>query len=442
LTLQRKHIYWVCGISAVIALLAVWTFAIEWEWSFIGDDVRLVQATRSSLGSGGVIQLAKDSWQYLNNDLSSFFRPVSSLYPQALYLLPPHLARGVRLLLILVSFWAVLRITLTTARPIWGNPFSLWVLSLLLANTSLYYGLWAPSLQELTGIFFLSLFLLAKNVYLKALLLILASLTKEPFIWLPLIYSFFLFRAAKERTFAIALGAFSALLITLMIFFTTQGSYVQGNLQLFNPWHWQVNLNALMTAGSLFSIILIVGLLLFRQNIKLNSESLLLGVFAVSYACSLILYSANGYFPAPVFFMITASVAFMLTLGDASKKSTLPHMGLVLVCLFVSTIWAFEFIKSEVLDKNQMVVELRDWIINVVPEQATVSLINLSVEELSFFIEEQGTNEKSESRIVEWSPEIDADFVFVGTEVPYPEQISSCEPVRVWNHGFLARLKC
>jgi len=437
---RKRQLAWVAGISAVIALLAVWTFAIDWEWSYIGDDVRIIQTIRRASTEGGPFGVIATAFTYAKGDLGDFFRPVSSFYPFFIYQFSPEIARGIRLIFLLVAFASVLRLTLRRGVTALRNPFLIWVTALLLANTSLYHGLWAPSVQELTGVFLLSLFLLINNVYLRAALLVLVALTKEPFIWLPLIYAFYVYFTDKRTKFAIGLGAVGTALVALLLRAYNSGGYVSGRLDAFNPWRWHENLTQLFGASALFFLVLIVGLLVLKNELTFSRQATLMGAFSLSYLLSLMPFSTVGYFSGPGLFMGAAFAACLTPKALKPGKTSWAQMSPLLIALLLSALATVEFLRAEVFGRNTMVVELRDWVIGELPSGKSLGLINLSINELGFIISEKDPT--AEPLLVAWFPETQVDYIFVGLDASFPPGLTDCPATYVWTKGFLAPLKC
>jgi hypothetical protein len=268
----------------------------------------------------------------------------------------------------------------------------------------------------------------------------LVALTKEPFIWLPLIYAFYVYFTEKKTRFALGLGAIGAVLAVLLVRAYNSGGYISGRLDALNPWRWQENLTQLFGASAVFFLVFIAGLLILNNQLAFSKEAVLLGAFSLSYLLSLMPFNTVGYFPGPALFMGAAFAAYLTPATLAPTTSSLVRLGPLLMTLLLSVLVTIEFLRVEVIGRNTMVVGLRDWVLNELPRGQTLGLMHLSVNELSFVINEKDPNARPP--LLDWTPESQVDYVFVGLDASFPPDVTDCPATYVWTKGFLAPTKC
>jgi hypothetical protein len=441
-TLQRKHIYWVCGISAVIALLAIWTFAIEWEWSFIGDDAGWIIKSREAGSSGNPVDWVSYWGGLVWSDTTGWglFRPVYHFYGLVVAPLGADLAHGVRLLMFLLAMTApVILVWRNTQRGQVRTWAIIWILSMLFSAYTILYGIYFVSLQELTGITLVALGLITRNPFARGLLWLLAAWTKAPFIWLYLFFCISQLETKNKRIARVALGL-GILTVGVFVWSATNGSYTEDTLRL-SIWHFWQNIQSLGTYGAAFLIVALAGSLIFAGYFNLRRDSVVLLGGAIFYALNLLPWNAIGYYNAPVWYLAVCGLAA----GINRKNMTRQHLAykwapaVLVVCVTASIALSAETLRTDVFGRNTMVVESRDWALTEIPTNSRLVLGNTGSEELIFYAKE--ANEKWTSAAIT-TGDVDGDYIFVLSDWPYPKKAELCPPIKVWTRGFLAPLKC
>jgi hypothetical protein len=211
-----------------VALVVLVGFAaLPWEWSFIDDTgaLDILHAQQATHGTVGGILPAAGVWYRI--DLGwGLFRPAWWLYGGTFYLLPPGAAHAARLLMLGLAFAGPLALA---ARAKSGRAVVVWAGAVLAANVSLYRGLWYVSLQELSGLCFVGLGLLAwRRPWLRLLCFLVAAWFKAPFAWLLIGYGALLLLRRGTRWW----GALSVVLgvgtVGAAVDFARSGSYTAG----------------------------------------------------------------------------------------------------------------------------------------------------------------------------------------------------------------------
>lgn len=446
MTLQRKHLYWVGAISATIALLAVWTFAIEWEWSFIGDDASWVQRVRNSVAAGNSLSpiLQAPGWSWSEATSWGLFRPTSIVYYSLVYQLPVEFAHFIRLAMFLTALATPLILVYRNN----GSGFRawpmVWVLGLGFANYSMAYGAYFVSLSELTAIFLVAIGLLVPNKYAKVLFFLLAALAKAPFIWLVLIYAIYLIWQKTYKTTGIIALLICLSSLIIIIYASQVGSYTSS--LTFNPWHFLKNLEQLGTYGVSFLIVLLVGIFVFLSNLKPTPLSYVLLLGAILFTGNLLAWNTIGYYNAPIWFLITCAMAtaFKPTLSDTFHPN-LVSRGALTLCLAGSVLISVETFRVDVFGRNTMVIEAREWVATEADQNTKIALSYIDSREFDFYLSESHAPLR---RMVENLPSDwpmggeDFDFVISITDGGIPSSAIACPPIKVWTRGFLSPLAC
>jgi len=449
---RKRQLAWVAGISAVIAFLAVWTFAIDWEWSTIGDDVAWVNKYREATSSGEPAYWLAYLWQLIASDTTGWglFRPAYHLYGLVVYPLGADIAHGLRLLMFLTVLAAPIVVAFRELkRSSLKWLAAAWLLALSFSAYSMVYGTYLVSLQELTGMFFVALGLLSHGRAGRAVFWLLAAWTKAPFIWLYLAFGTRLL-FARKRLLAIVVLSVSLISLLVMSWSSLTGGYTQGRLNI-SPWHIWMNVQSLGSYGAAFFIVTIVGLLLFARNLSASPESLVMVSGATLYAINLLPWNTIGYYNAPVWYLLICGFALMFKKSpnyEANKTQATIAGTIIGVCLTGAISLTLETVRTDVIGKNTMVVQARDWVLQELPRDKNFILYELTEYEFDFLLREKDPT-WSAPETIRWfvnqpqPPEtLDYEYVIANTEYPIPEEITKCPPIKVWTRGFLAPLKC
>jgi hypothetical protein len=444
---EVRKLAWVAGISAVIALLASWTFAIEWEWTYYSDDEGHVLRGREALKNGGATGLISASVQPFTEALSGRFKPLIWSFTTLAYQLGPNVLRGLAMLSLLVSFGALMKIVWQQNGRGLRSNYLIWVAALFLSNYTLLYGLWVTSLQELWGVTLVAIATIRRGEVWRFAWLLGASLMKEPFTFVLLVFAIYLF-FEKKKTLALLALAISSFEILLVARGSQSDDYVQGTFQI-SPWHFWSNFQFLGQIGALFLLVALIGLVIFQYKLIFSKNSLLFISAGFVYGASLLAWNTNGYYSSPVWYLISVGLAFACVseVQPSSKNRALMAQTrdfkisrlVLLSCLLASALLAAETIRTHVLGWNQMVVEARDWFLKERPEGSDLVMGNINPADFNFILTEQ---EPENRTFVGAYSEKSSGFVLVMNDWSYPPEIDECPPIKVWTKGFLAPLKC
>jgi len=438
---RKRQLAWVAGISAVIALLAVWTFAIDWEWSYIGDDAGWVGTVRSAVEAGSPLTplIQAPAWAWGEAVGWGLFRPTSITYYALIYQLDVRGAHLIRAIMYLVAVVAPLVIAFRVFSAQFCIAQALWLLALGLANYTMIYGIYFVSLSELTAIFLVAIALLIKQPTLKVILFLLAALAKAPFIWLTFMYSLYLMRNPETRksgSLGVGLGIAS---LGAIVYASQSGSYGE-NLAI-NPWHFFKNVELLGTYGAPFLFILLLGIFLFVSSLRTNAMTWVLLIGAALFAGNMLAWNTIGYYNAPIWFLLTCAVAtaIMPSSKDAQPQTSRWAVPVMAGCLVASGLLAAETFRTDVFGRNQMVVEARDWYLSQRSVGTRLLMGNINPADFNFILTEHDPRYRDslDSYVDETT-----GFVLVMNDWSYPPEIDECPPIKVWTKGFLAPLKC
>src|SRR5256885_1375190 len=176
--------------------------ALPWGRSFIDDPgaLAILHGQQGAHGTLGGILAASHVWYRVDLDWG-LFRPGWWLYAGTFYLLPAGAAHAVRLLMLGVAVAGPLALALRV------RPVLVWAGAVVAANVSLYRGLWYVSLQELSGLCFVGLGLLARRrQWLRIAAFLCAAWFKAPFAWLLVGYGALLLFLGAAGAVAAAAG--------------------------------------------------------------------------------------------------------------------------------------------------------------------------------------------------------------------------------------------
>ena len=309
----RRRIAWGAGLLAVL-VAAAW---LPWEWSFIDDSLLLTVTGRqvSQYGRwGGLYRVVEE---LANWDRSwGLFRPAYWVYVPAFYQLPVGAAHAVRLGMLVLAVLGPLVLIGRGASGHRRRALVAWTGLTVIANGALFAGVWYPSLQELSGLCFVGLGLLAwRRPWLVASCWTVAAWFKSPFGWLLLAFGLFLLLRSRARM----VGAVSALLgagtVGLAVWYGRTGSYTS--------WAASRGLDGvperLLDAAHALSrpgLIIALGAVALRPrlNLRLDPQSpawpLLAG--GAGYLASLLLWRTDAYYAGPYVYLLSVGALLML----------------------------------------------------------------------------------------------------------------------------------
>ena len=446
---RKRQLAWVAGISAVIALLAIWTFAIDWEWTYYGDDMSHLTRGREALAKGPLGLVGAIAEPFLLTD-ESRFRPLYWSFTTAAYQLGPTGIRIFALGTYLLSFIALIQITRRNC-PKSNASLLIWVSALFLANYTLVYGLWVSSIQELWGVGLIALAALQTRLGWQAFWLFTASLMKEPFVFVLL--TFGLIQLASRR---LRLGVLLCLASAFELAFVIRGARLDGQAQSafqLNPWHVWANLGTLGQGGALFLVVALIGLVAFAGRLHFAGNSLVFMTLGGAYAGSLLFWNTGGHYQPPVWYFLALGLAFSIKsqaplTEDGSSRRSVVRFVVVSACLTTALLATAETFRTHVIGWNAMVNGARDWTISAQKQGTRVFLYNINEREFNFYLEET-TRIPLVEPLVTWYPHLerpkitsDYEYVIVAGFQDLPGELTRCKAVRVWTQGFLAPLKC
>jgi hypothetical protein len=181
-------------VAAVILASLAGVAWLPWEWSLIDDTQLLGAVQRSADEHGPFLAVWHVAAGYADADPEwGLFRPAFYLYVPLFYQLPVGVAHAVRVAMLGVVFAgaAVLAARGSTGRQRFA--FVTWALCTVAADRAVYAGIWYPSLQELSGLCFVGLGMLAyRRPWVVVAAWTVAVWFKSPFCWLLLAYGLLL----------------------------------------------------------------------------------------------------------------------------------------------------------------------------------------------------------------------------------------------------------
>jgi hypothetical protein len=303
---------WLAAGAAALAGVA----ALPWEWSFIDDTgaLEILHGQQDLYGTVRGIPHAAIGWYQLDLDWG-LFRPAWWLYGAAFYVLPPGPAHAARVLMLALAVAGPL---VLVARA--GRAALVWAGAALAADVSLYRGLWYPSLQELSGLCFVGLGLLARRRQgPRILCFLLAAWFKTPFAWLLLAYGALLLARRGTRWWGAVCVALGAGTVVAAVDFARTGSYTAG--LAFDTGHLLDN--ARTAAGQLapLAVVLVAGALALRVRPRWPADptgpALVLG--GLGYLANLLPWYTGVHYASPYLYLIGAGA--VLTLAPTARPA-------------------------------------------------------------------------------------------------------------------------
>ncbi len=368
---------WLVALGAVLLAGVVAVGFLPWEWSFIDDGnlITRTQLARTVNGPvSGTLGYIVDGWHY---DLSwGLFRPVFWVFIPFFYLLPVGAAHALRAAMLVTAVaGAMVAVSRGHQGPQRLVPV-FWAGLAVLADTSIFAGVYYPSTQELTGLSLLGLGLFARRrPALRLVAWLCAAWFKAPFAWLLLAYGLLLLWRRRDRVLGLAYTVLGAGTLAVLALAARTGSYSQGNLSF----TWQVfRLNLTKAAGLAGPavIVLLVGALLLGARFSLGglrrpgrddppgpdplAAALLLG--GLGYLANLIFWRTGSYYASGFIYPLTVG-----TLLAVRQVAPLSRVRLA-AALAVPALVAAPTIRTGLRDTwqhNQQVVGLRDCVLGL-----------------------------------------------------------------------------
>jgi hypothetical protein len=331
---------WLFGSALLIALAG--TALLPWEWSFIDDGDQLTRLHSSQAAHGPVAGVLSDVLAMYRTDLSwGLFRPAFWVFGATFYLLPVEVAHAVRIAMLLCAFAGPLVII---GRTFAGRPrlmMVIWTGAALAASGSIYMGIWYPSLQELSGLAFVGLGLLAgRHPLVRVVCWLVAAWFKAPFSWLLIAHGVVLCRRRETRALGMLAALFGVGTLLATAYLIRTGTYTAA--LSFTPGRIRGNLQAGVGALAAPLAVLLAGLLALRPRIDVTAEPTALVLLAGGggYLASLLAWKTNGYYASPYVYLLT--VGALLAVRGVGLVSRARLVAGLLVPLLLSGFYLAE----------------------------------------------------------------------------------------------------
>lgn len=303
--LSRVRILVVAGVGLALLLVAL----LPWEWSFIDDGGLLTALRVQQTAHGALAGVATDVGYMYRIDLGwGLFRPAFWVYCATFYLLPVGPAHAVRVAMVVIALAGPLAVLARTITGRTRTVVLVWAGAVLLANDSLFTGVWYPSLQELSGLAFVGLGLSCRRPWPRLLYWLVAAWFKAPFSWLLLAYGLLLCRRRETRRAGILGAALGAGTLVTATAFSRGGLYTAAIS--YSPTTIEHNTTGAlgMLGGALLAIV--AGLFALRPRLDLAADptapALLIG--GAGYLGNLLVWHTDGYYASPYVYLISAGI--------------------------------------------------------------------------------------------------------------------------------------
>jgi hypothetical protein len=279
---------------------------LPWEWSFIDDTGAL--AILHGHGVPGAVRV----WYRMDLDWG-LFRPAWWLYGGTFYLLPAGAAHAVRLAMLGV---AVAGPVLLVPRV---RPVLLWASAVAAANVSLYRGLWYVSLQELSGLCFVGLGLLARRrLWVRVLCFLVAAWFKAPFAWLLVGYGAVLLVRRATRWWGALCLALGAVTLGAAVDFARSGTYTVG--LRFGADSMMNNARTAAIVLAPVAVVLVAGALATRARPAWDPLGAGLVLGGVGYLANLLPWQTGLHYASPYVYLIGVGGLLLLRPGATPAR--------------------------------------------------------------------------------------------------------------------------
>ncbi|GAA3398142.1 hypothetical protein GCM10020369_80700 [Cryptosporangium minutisporangium] len=360
-----------------LVVLAVLS-ALPWEWSFI-DDGELLLLLQDNIDEYGLLggvgaTIAKAAWW----DLAGWglFRPAFWVYRGLFYLLPVGPAHALRVVFLAL---AVLGPVVAVRRNLPADhrlrfAVGAWAGLAVLANGALWYGIWFPSLQELSAAAFLGLGLAAglRRPWLLVTCWTVAAWFKSPIAWTLVALAVVLLlrrgeNGRRTRAAGWVAGALGGGTVLASMVAAQGGSYSEGYFSA-SPGTVAANATALAGAAGPALVIVLIGAFLLGTTIDAKHPlgrdpiplALLLG--GLGYSATLLPWRSGGYYPGPAVYLVT--VAVILILGRFTEITAVRRRTGVALSVFATGVFLLSPVHNGAREMLN-VAQLRDCLLTL-----------------------------------------------------------------------------
>jgi hypothetical protein len=368
---KRAALRWL-GAAGALALFvaAAW---LPWEWSFI-DDTNVVAFSewqeRLHGPVGGLLPAAENLYRV--DRVWGLFRPAWWISVMPFYQLPVGAAHSVRLAEVAIVFLGAISIVVrgTTGRV--RAALGVWTALVVLSVGSLFAGVWYPSLQELSGLCFVGLGLLAwRRPWLVAVCWLVAAWFKAPFAWLLLAFGLLLLMRRGTRTVGAVAALAAAGTLAAAAWFARAGWYTR---QFATTDVGAVGDRAFDAVRALArpGLVVLLGAVLLLPRLRWRFDPpepqwpLLAG--GLGYLANLLPWRVEGYYAGPFVFLL--SVGALLLLRDIRPLSR-PRLAAALILPLLVAAHGFGRTVQQGWNTHATVTGLRDCVLRL-PDDVTV----------------------------------------------------------------------
>lgn len=307
------------GVFLALAISAVWAVFRPWSWAPV-DDPGFVLNMRSLVEQHGALAPLVNSVDMMKSDFSwGLFRPAYWLYPGFMYLLPSGLAHGIRLFMLLTIIG--LCIIYFHRRGVSGARLWMIVVLLIAAASQLITGLFIVSLQELSGMLFISLGLVCRKQPMRILFWLIAAWFKGPFAWFLIGNAVVQWRRG-ERKSALASGAIGVISLGISAAFARHGSYTSSyQINVFDPQLWINASRAFQEANFLVILAFAWWLLVTQSQPKWDRDLPIFAIGWLGYFAQLSPWGFTAYYMGPITFSLGLLLcSFLVAQSQVSRK--------------------------------------------------------------------------------------------------------------------------
>jgi len=317
--------FWLAVCATLAVLIVVW-IRIPWQWSPVDDAGQVTTMNAMVRSEGYLSALLERVGQLAQGDLEGgVFRPLAWIYPPIIYALPVGLAHLLRLLMVFV----ILLGPLVYFRRKGSSPVLLASIAavLLIAAGSTYQGLVLLSIQEVGGLFFISIGLMLPNRFLRLIAWVLAAFFKGPFVWILFGYSIALWKEGRRRL-ALASGTIGLLTFLVNVWWSRSGTYTgHYRINFFDPEMWNSASRLLEPFNGAILLAVIWWVIVSQTGLRRNSDFPIFAFASIGYYVQLVPWGFTAYYMGPISFLFGLLLAS--TLVDVGSQRLMKSLLLL-----------------------------------------------------------------------------------------------------------------